>query len=98
MEIGAEVFAAELLFPEDDFRKEMAGLGVGRGACRAEHLVRLKRRTATTLSYLGLVKRAEFLGFAPAGSLPRSGWKKLEEKMFGVPFYKRRASSARPAS
>lgn len=89
VEIGAEIFAAELLFPEADFCRVMSDLGVAGGRCKPADIVRVKRRTETTLSYLGLVKRAEFLGFAPAGSLPRSGWKTLEEKVFGVPFYKR---------
>jgi hypothetical protein len=51
-------------------------------------LVRLKRETQTTLSYTGLAKRAEFLNFAPAGSLARVAWKKLEEQLYGEPFYK----------
>ena len=89
VEIGAEVFAAELLFPEDEFRRIMDGLGVSAGDCQPRHIVQVKRRTGTTLSYLGLVKRAEFFGLAGPGSLPRSGWKLLEEKVYGVPFYKR---------
>lgn len=88
VEIGAEIFAAELLFPEADFSRMMSGLGVGKGSCKPAHIIEIKRRTGTTLSYLGLVKRAEFLGLAVSGSLPRSGWKMLEEKMYGVPFYK----------
>jgi Zn-dependent peptidase ImmA (M78 family) len=97
VEIGAEIFAAELLFPEADFSRLMADLGVGSGACKPTHIVQVKRRTKTTLSYLGLVKRAEFLGFAAAGSLPRLGWKVLEEKIYGVPFYKRAARRKLPA-
>jgi hypothetical protein len=63
---------------------------VGAGACTAETLVRLKHDSRTTLSYAGLSKRAIFLGYAPNGSLDRfSGWKRLEERIYGVPFYKR---------
>ncbi|OGR91295.1 MAG: hypothetical protein A2V88_04750 [Elusimicrobia bacterium RBG_16_66_12] len=91
IEIGAEIFAAELLFPEADFSRMMCDLGVGKGTCAPRHIIELKRRTRTTLSYLGLVKRAEFLGLAAAGSLPRAGWKTLEEKLYGVPFYKQSA-------
>ncbi len=88
IEIGAEVFAAELIFPEQDFIDRLGQMGVARGSCSAEDLVRLKRQTGTTLSYAGLAKRAEFLGFATAGSLARVRWKKLEEQMFGEPLYK----------
>ena len=91
VEIGAEIFAAELLFPEEYFRRMMTDLGVVKGSCKPAHIVEVKRRTGTTLSYLGLVKRAEFLGLAVAGALPRSGWKILEEKLYGVPFYKQAA-------
>jgi Zn-dependent peptidase ImmA (M78 family) len=88
IEIGAEIFAAELIYPEDDFVKDYKQLNVK--GCTPEILVRLKQSNQTTLSYAGLAKRAEFLGFAPAGSLQKyRGWKKLEEQLFGVPLYKR---------
>jgi hypothetical protein len=88
IEIGAEVFAAELIFPESDFGAAMAAANVGKGACTAEAIVRLKHETKTTLSYAGLVKRAEFLGFARPGVLPKAGWKSLEVKLYGEPLYK----------
>jgi hypothetical protein len=37
-----------------------------------------------------LAKRAEFLGLAPQNSLAKIAWKKLEESIYGVPFYKQR--------
>lgn len=89
IEIGAEIFAAEFIFPEDDFLRLLGEMGVTHGKCTAESLVRLKRQTQTTLSYTGLAKRAEFMGLAPCGSLAKVSWKKLEEKIFGEPLYKR---------
>jgi hypothetical protein len=89
IEIGAEVFAAELIFPEQDFIDRLGQMGVAEGGCTAEALVWLKRETATTLSYAGLAKRAEFLGYARAGSLAKVRWKKLEEELFGEPLYKK---------
>lgn len=88
IEIGAEVFAAELIFPEGDFIGWMAQSGITFRQCTAETLVRLKHDTRTTMSYAGLAKRAEFLGYADRGSLPKVGWKKLEEQIFGLPLYK----------
>jgi hypothetical protein len=35
-----------------------------------------------------LAKRAMFLGLAPDGSLKDIRWKKLQEEIFGIPFYK----------
>ena len=42
----------------------------------------------TTLSYTGLAKRTVFLGFGSPGEFVGIGWKKLEEKTYGVPLYK----------
>jgi len=89
IEIGAEIFAAELIFPEHDFANALKSMGIQPGACTPNVLVRLKRETRTTLSYAALVKRATFSGFAAEGSLKGVKWKKLEEEIYGVPFYKR---------
>ncbi len=89
IEIGAEIFAAEFIFPEQDFLVALAEKGISTGNCTAEAIVRLKHETRTTLSYAGLAKRATFLGLAPAGSLDGVRWKKLEEEIFGEPLYKR---------
>ncbi|MES1024897.1 ImmA/IrrE family metallo-endopeptidase [Gloeocapsa sp. BRSZ] len=88
IEIGAEVFAAELMFPEQDFRDNLIQMGIRKGECTPEVLVRLKRETQATLSYTGLVKKAEFLGFAPLGSLAGVKWQQLEEQIYGKPVYK----------
>ncbi len=90
VEIGAEVFAAELLLPEKLFEELLASAGVRKGHCCPEDLVTLKRHTRTTLSYAGLVKRAEFLGYISRGSMAGVRFKKLEEKLFGKPFRRRR--------
>lgn len=90
IEIGAEIFAAELIYPEDMFRANLTSLGVPPGSCTARNLVDLKRQTNTTLSYAGLAKRAEFLGLAPSGSLAKIAWKKLEDSIYGIPLYRRR--------
>ncbi len=89
IEIGAELFAAEFIFPEADFSQRLTEMGVGMGKCSPDVIVRLKRETQTTLSYAGLAKRAEFMGFAPDGSLAKVKWKNLEEELFGEPVYKR---------
>ncbi len=89
IEIGAEVFAAELIFPERAFEDQMHRMRISRGSCAAEHIVRLKHDTRTTLSFTGLAKRATRLGFALPGTLEDVRWKKLEEQIYGEPLYKR---------
>lgn len=88
VEIGAEVFAAELIFPEADCLAEFNRHLVN-GACTAETIVRLKRESQTTLSYAGLVKRAERFGLAEPGAFKKISWKILEERIYGEPLYKR---------
>jgi Zn-dependent peptidase ImmA (M78 family) len=82
-EIGAEVFAAEFLFPEADFDARLAAMGVDRGRLVAESLVRLKVTSRTSLSYAGLIKRAVFRGYCKPGALDAVGWKALERKLYG---------------
>lgn len=98
-EIAAEVFAAELLFPEALFIQELAtrGLCHGRRASLDSTqlaIIQTKRDTGTTLSYLGMAKRAERLGYAERGSLTSTKWKKLEELHFGVPSFRRSVTAS----
>ena len=80
IEVGAEIFAAELIFPDRDFIGELRSRRVGRNQCIPEMLVQIKHQTRTTLSYAGLAKKAERLGFAPAHSLTNvKTWRKLEK-------------------
>jgi Zn-dependent peptidase ImmA (M78 family) len=79
IEIGAEIFAAELLFPDRDFVALLRNMGVRSNQCLPKTLIQLKRQTGTTLSYAGLAIKAEWLGFAPAHSLTTiKTWRRLE--------------------
>ena len=79
IEVGAEIFAAELLFPDRDFVAHMRRMGVRTNQCLPKTLIQLKRRTGTTLSYAGLAIKAERLGFAPSHSLTTiKTWRRLE--------------------
>lgn len=83
IEVGAEVFASELLFPDHLFVENMQRMKIKGGQCNAETIVRLKLQTRTTLSYAGLSIKAERLKYAPGGSLRRlKGWKKLEKDIY----------------
>jgi len=89
VEISAEVFAAELVYPEAEFARDLEQLGIARGACDARAIVQLKHETRATLSYASLAKRAVVLGFAPKGALTKVAWVKLSESVYGEPLYKR---------
>ena len=79
LEIGAEIFAAELLFPDRDFMSQMNAMGIRRDQCLPKTLIKLKRKTGTTLSYAGLAIKAERLGYAPSHSLTTiKTWRRFE--------------------
>ena len=94
LEVGAEIFAAELLFPDRDFVAHMNTMGIRRDQCLPKTLIRLKRKTGTTLSYAGLAIKAERLGFAPAHSLTTiKTWRRLEA-LYSAPVASRRSRSS----
>lgn len=85
LEIGAEIFAAELLFPDKDFMAQMRLMRIGSDECLPKTLVLVKQNTRTTLSYAGLAIKAERLGYAPPRSLTTiKGWRKFED-IYGEP-------------
>ena len=95
LEIGAEIFAAELLFPDRDFIAQMKLMGIRTDQCLPKDLIRLKRQTGTTLSYAGLAIKAERLGFAPSHSVTTiKTWRRLEA-LYSPPVQRRIVSGAR---
>jgi Zn-dependent peptidase ImmA (M78 family) len=83
LEIGAEIFAAELIFPDRDFMAQLNKMRIRKDQCLPRTLVELKHTTKTTLSYAGLAIKAERLRFAPANSLTKvKTWRKLE-RLYG---------------
>ena len=96
LEIGAEIFAAELLFPDRDFVNHMHTMGVRRDQCLPKTLIGLKSQTGTTLSYAGLAIKAERLGFAPSHSLTTiKTWRRLEA-VYGPPAGRKFGRSSMP--
>jgi Zn-dependent peptidase ImmA (M78 family) len=83
LEVGAEIFASEFLFPDKDFVNHMARMGIRTDECLPKTLIQLKHRTGTTLSYAGLAIKAERLRFAPPHSVTKvKTWRKLE-RLYG---------------
>lgn len=89
LEKGAEVFAAEFIYPEDEFAADISRLGISTWA--AESVVMLKKNCKAKVSYKFLCKRLHRLGLIANGQFDKVQFVKLEERMFGVPFYRRRA-------
>lgn len=89
VEIGAEIFAVELIYPEDLFKADLGAMGVTTETFSPESIVRLKRQSETTLSFTALAKLAVWLGFTTKEAIANVKWKILEESLFGEPAYKR---------
>lgn len=87
IEIGAEVFAAEFIFPEDEILALIAFLGINNLNCTAEKVVEIKRNTPVPISYRFIVKTLERLRFVKFGEFSKVKFKNLEEKIYGKPFY-----------
>lgn len=89
IEIGAEVFAAEFIYPEAEFLALATELGLTtKSRVTAEDIVKFKRAMPATVSYQFLRKRFEFLNLAPRGQYAKVKFTVLEERMFGPPIYK----------
>lgn len=80
IEIGGEVFAAELIYPEKDFVYDLFRLLRGMPQTLSpEVLVELKRKTNTTLSYAALAKRTVLLRLADEKTFRDVRWGTLQE-------------------
>jgi len=88
IEKGAEVFAAEFIYPEAEFAEDLGPLDLSfRGA---GDVVRVKRACKAKVSYKFICKRLEHLGRILPGQFNGIQFQKLEEEMFGIPLYRRR--------
>jgi Zn-dependent peptidase ImmA (M78 family) len=92
IEKGAEVFAAEFIYPEEEFAADLMALGVKRWT--PEDLVRFKRGCQAWISYTFIRKRMERLNLIPRGAFSEVKFQNLEEQLYGVPFYRRFKRSA----
>lgn len=88
IEKGAEVFAAEFIYPEAEFRSDLRVLGIN--SWSAEAVVTLKKNCKAKVSYTYLCKRLERLGLIQADQFAGVRFQKLEQQLHGVPFYRRR--------
>lgn len=88
IEKGAEVFAAEFIYPESEFEDDLKAFG--RPVATAADVVDFKRSCRAKVSYRFICKRLERMGLIGVGQFDSIQFQKLEEEIHGVPFYKRR--------
>ncbi len=88
IEKGAEVFAAEFIYPEAEFVDDLNQLGVT--VRQASDLVQIKRSCKAKVSYHFIRKRLERLRIISLGQFDGVHFKKLEDQIYGPPFRRRR--------
>ena len=88
IEKGAEVFAAEFIYPEAEFVEDLQKSGLT--VRQASDVVDVKRNCNAKVSYRFICKRLERLGLVTPGQFNGVQFQKLEDEIYGVPFYRRR--------
>lgn len=91
IEKGAEVFAAQFIYPEDEMLEHLDTFGQPSACCTPESIVRFKKICPAPVSYQFLVKRFERFGRIEKGLCAAVKFTKLEEQIFGTPIYKRKS-------
>jgi len=79
IEVGADLFAAELIYPEKAFEFDLGRMGRRVGDGPLDVLLRLKKKTGASLPHRIFRERAVLMGFAPASLFRMSSWLKLEK-------------------
>jgi hypothetical protein len=92
IEKGAEVFSAEFIYPEAEFAEDLRLWGVN--TWDAANVVHFKRQCKAKVSYKFICKRLGWLRLVGPGEFDGVKFKKLEDEMYGVPFYRRKASAS----
>jgi uncharacterized protein DUF955 len=88
IEIAAEVFAAEFIYPESEMLALVSDLGITRGNCSPAKVVEFKRNCPAVVSYKFIVKRFEWFRLCAGGEYKKIKFQRLEEDLHGRPFYK----------
>jgi Zn-dependent peptidase ImmA (M78 family) len=88
IEKAAEVFAAEFIYPAQEFLDCASSIGLEHGKVTPEDVVELKSVCGAPVSYKFLQKRLEWFGFIERGEFAKVQFQKLEEELHGVPIFR----------
>jgi Zn-dependent peptidase ImmA (M78 family) len=89
IEKGAEVFAAEFIYPEMEMRQLIGQMGITSLSCTARTIVEFKRTCRACISYTFIVKRFVRFGLCQREAFSKVQFTKIEEQIYGLPVYKR---------
>lgn len=87
IEKGAEVFAAEFIYPEQEFSEDAKAMGVS--TWQIADVVRFKRdKSRAKVSYTFITKRLERLRLVLPEQFRGVQFRKQEEQLYGTPLYR----------
>lgn len=91
LEIGAEVFAAEFIYPEAESLEDIHISGINDWT--PENIVKFKRNCKVKISYQFLCKRLNHLSFTAKDQFKGVKFQKLEYQLYGLPYHLRSKSA-----
>lgn len=92
IEIGAEVFAAEFIFPDEELRAYIPQYVRGKQIA-PEDVVNMKYHCPARVSYQFLQKSLGRLGYIREGQFANVQFHKLHEHLYGSPHYHKRTTN-----
>jgi len=92
IEKGAEVFAAEFIYPEAEFADDLTDMRIT--IRQPSDVVDIRRSCKAKVSYRFICKRLERMGLILPGHFDGVQFQKVEDDLYGVPFYRRRRAEA----
>lgn len=87
IEIAAEEFAAEFIYPVLEMQQLLNSMSISTGSCTSQQIVEIKRRCPVAVSYIFVRKRLERFGIIQKGQFSDIQFQKLEERLH-PPIYK----------
>ena len=87
IEVGAEVFAAEFMYPEAEFKDDTLSSGIKDWT--KEAIVKFKRNCKAKVSYQFILKRLEYLSLINLHQFKGVQFQKLEDSLYGAPYHRR---------
>lgn len=88
IEIGAEIFAAEFIYPMEEFAKDISKFNLARW--KTIDVVRFKRSCKAKVSYRYICRRLNELGLMDFSDFDKVQFQKMEYELYGLPYHLRK--------
>lgn len=82
IEIGAEFFAAEFIFPEMEMLKSLTDFGINKETVTDKKVVEFKVNCGVKISYEFITKRLKRFGIAEKETFAKTKFQKLEDELY----------------